>query len=265
MSFPQPNSDQYAIGGYQFFRLTTPLVSPGDIYESTQSGHALAVGPTSDIANVNIAYFDDQAPNFMARTTISPSRALVGRVDARNEATYSPSNRPGKIMFWAADIFDPNYRPFQHPLTFNPATDQIQFVQPVLDVIEYFKPQSSLTPGRDDAEFVFQNYPVTTRRFFLVVPYYGRKYCYVNFTNRLGIGGITFGIVGLNYAITQDDSANPYHQETTLLAEAAIGAGNSVTKVIRAASDGCFDALVFSISDAGPAPLRILMSDLVEP
>lgn len=266
MSYPQPDSNQYAIAGYQFFRLITPLVSPGDIYESSQSGHAIAVGPTSDIANVNIAYFDDQAPNFMARTTISPMRALTGRVDARNEAVYTPANRPGKILFWSDDIFDPNYRPFQRPAEFDPEDDEIQFVQPVLDVIEYFKPQGSLTPGRDDREFVFQNYPAVSGsgRFYLVVPYYGRKYGYVNFTNRLGVGGITFGIVGLNYAITQDDSANPYHQETTILAEASVAAGNSVTKIIRSTVEGCFDALVFSLNNAGPAPLRILMSDAVD-
>ena len=75
MSYPQPSADQYAIKGYQFFRLNTLLTSPGDIYQSQQSGHAFAIGPESDISNVNVAYFDDQVPNFMAQTVISPQRA----------------------------------------------------------------------------------------------------------------------------------------------------------------------------------------------
>lgn len=263
MTFPQPSADQYAIRGYQFFRLVTELVSPGDIYESTQSGHAIAVGPSSDIANVNVAYFDDQAPNFVSQTTISPTRAFTGRIDARNEAVYTPANRGGQIMFWSADIYDPNYRPIAKPVKFNGAHDIMSFVAPVLDVIEYFKPQGSLTPGRDDREFLFQNYPalLTGGRFFLAIPYYGRKYAYINFTNRNNVASNTFGCVGVNFAITQDDSSTPYHQETTLLAEAAVAPNGSVTKIIRASADGCFDVLVFSLNEAGPAPLRIVVSD----
>lgn len=265
MSYPQPNADQYAIKGYQFFRLNTLLTSPGDIYESAQSGHGLAIGPESDLANVNVAYFDDQVETFMQRTTISPLRALVGRVDARNEAVYVPANRTAKILFWSADIYDPNYRPISTPQAFNPALDIINFVPPRLDVIEYFKPQSSLTPGREDKSYAFQNYPLVAipGKYYLVVPYYGRKYCYVEFTNRDALFSNTFGIVGLNYAITQDDvsSPTPYHQETTLRAPAAVVAGGQATRIITAGVDGMFDALVLNLTLSGPAPLRILMSD----
>jgi hypothetical protein len=261
VSYPQPDADQYAIKGYQFFRLNTLLTSPGDIYESAQSGHGLAIGPESDLANINVAYFDDQVETFMQRTTISPFRALVGRVDARNEAVYVPANRTAKILFWSADIYDPNYRPISKPQKFNPVTDIINFVPPRLDVIEYFKPQSSLTPGREDKPYVFQNYPVVIGKYYLVVPYYGRKYCYVEFTNRDALFPNTFGIVGVNYAITQDDSATPYHQETTLLGPTAVVAAGQVTRRITAGSDGMYDALVFSFTLAGPAPLRLLMSD----
>lgn len=262
MSYPQPSADQYAIKGYQYFRLDTPLTSPGDIYESEQSGHGLAIGPNSDIANVNVAYFDDQIDDtFMNTTVISPNRAFVGRVDARNDVTYGPMARPGVILFWANDIYDPNYRPISKPAAFNPATDEIQFVPPQLDVIEYFKPVNSLGPSRIDKEFNFQNYSVTAGTFYLVIPYYSRKYCYVEFTNKDTVTPNTFGIVGLNYAITQDDTPNPYHQETTILARAAVADGVSVTKIITAAATGMFDALVFSFSGTGPAPLRIVMSD----
>lgn len=261
MSYPQPNADDYANNGYDIFRLNTLLVSPGDIYESTQSGHALAIGPDSDLANINVAYFDDQVPTFVQSTTISPMRSFVGRIDARNEVLYQPANRPGKIMFWADDIYDPNYRPISKPAAFNPAIDVINFVAPRMDVIQYFTPLTSITPARNNKEFVFQNYPLVTGRYYLVIPYYGRKYASVEFTNRDALLANTFGIVGVNYAITQDDSLNPYHQEKTLLAPVAVPAAGQVSRVITASLDGMFDALVFSFTLTGPAPLRVVVSD----
>lgn len=261
MSYPQPNADQYAIKGYRFFRLNTLLTSPGDIYESAQSGHGIAVGPESDLANINVAYFDDQVDTFMQRTTISPLRAFVGRIDARNDTVYTPAGRQAKILFWSADIYDPNYRPIATPAAFNATNDKIAFVAPRLDVIEYFKPIASLTPGREDKEFTFQNYPVVLGRFYLVLPYYGRKYAFCELTNRDQVTPNTVGIVGVNYAITQDDSTTPYHQESTILAPTAVAANGKVTRIIRAATDGMFDALVISLTGSGPAPLRVVMSD----
>ncbi len=171
MSFPQPNSNDYATGGYKFFRLNTLLVSPGDMYESEQSGLALAVGPQSDIANVNVAYFDDQVPDFMQFTQIAPTRAFVGRVDARNEAKYSPAQRPGRIFLWSDDIYDPNFR----PRGFSAVNDRIQFVAPRLDVIQYFDQPGTLGPARADKTYQFQNY-IVSGTLYIVVPFYGRKY-----------------------------------------------------------------------------------------
>lgn len=258
MSFPQPQADPYAVNNYGFFRLFTPLSSPGDIYQSTQSCHAVCVGPNSDIANVNVAYFDDQVkPTFLQTMTISPTRSFVGALNARNDATFTPANRPGRIMFWADDIYDPNFR----PRGFNLANDTIEFVAPMFDVIQYFAPQTSLVPARSDKSFVFQNYNIIGGVQYLVVPFYGRKYCYIQFTNRQAVLPITFGILGVNYAITQDGTSNPYTQETVIHAPAAVAVGVSVTVIITAQAVGVFDALVFSVNNIGPAPLRIEMSD----
>ena len=70
MSYPQPNADQYAINGYQYFRLNTLLSSPGDIYESAQSALAIALGPESDISRVAVAYYDDQVPTTFTNQTV---------------------------------------------------------------------------------------------------------------------------------------------------------------------------------------------------
>ena len=260
MSFPQPQASTYAANNYKFFRLNTPLSSPGDIYESDQGGHAFCVGPDSDIANVNMAYFDDQVEDtFMQFATISPTRSFVGELFARNESKFAPAHRPGRIMFWADDIYDPNFRP-----TSFATGDSIEFIAPQLDIIEYFAPLSSLVPPRRDKEFPFQNFVVPAgHKLYLVVPYYGRKYCYINFTNRNNTQLNTFGITAVNYAITQDDSAHPYHQETTILAPAAVAAnGGTLTQIVKASTTGVFDALVFSLTNSGPAPLRIVMSDM---
>jgi len=258
MSFPQPAADDYAVNNYQLFRLNTPLSSPGDIYESPQGGHLVCVGPQSDIANINVAYFDDQVPGtFLQFATISPTRSFVGFVSARNEARFAPAHRPGRILCWADDIYDPSFRPRGFT-----APDTIEFVPPQLDMIQYFTPLSSVVPPRSDKTFVFQNYKVATGgRDNIVVPYYGRKYCYVQFTNRNAVTANIFGITGVNYAITQNGTSNPYTQETAIRAPASVAAGASVTVVITAQNQGMFDALLFSVNEAGPAPLRVVMSD----
>lgn len=257
MTFPQPEATPYAVNNYGFFRLNTPLSSPGDIYESDQSGHAFCVGPNSDIANVNMAYFDDQVPTFMQFITLSPTRSITGLINARNDAKYAPAQRPGRILFWSDDIYDPNFRPRAAV-----AGDAVQFVPPLIDIIQYFTPLASVVPPRINKEFVFQNYVVPGgQTLFIVLPYYGRRYAFVDFTNRNNVSPNTFGVSGVNYAITDDSSGNPYHQETTLLAAAAVAPGASARKIIRASTDGMFDALVFSLTNGGPAPLRVDVAD----
>ncbi len=259
MSFPQPDPDQYVLKLYPFWNLSTPLQCPGDIYQSTQGSLAFCVGPDSDIANVAFCYYDDQAPNFMRFATISPSRSFTSLIAARNEQEYLPAHRPGRIMFWSNDIYDPNFR----PPGFNSVSDDIQFIPPVLNVIQYFQPAISLVPQRNDKEYLFQAYRHSGGGTeYLVIPSYGRRYCYVNFTNGNPTSPTTFGILGVNYAITQDSGPVTYHQVTTLHAPAAVApAGGTVSFIFTAATTGMFDALVFSITDGGPAPLRIVMSD----
>lgn len=259
MSFPQPKADDYAINKYGFFRLNTPLSSPGDIYQSAQSGHAFCVGPLSDIANINMAYFDDQVETFQQVATLSPTRSFVGLVIARNEATYSPAQRPGRILFWANDIYDPSFRPAGFA-----AGDTIYFVPPVFDMVQYFSQLPSVVPPRSDKVFNFQNYNIAPpHTSYIVVPYYGRKYCYVQFTNRNQTTANTFGITGINYSITQNITSSSYSQVTAIRNPAAVGPNVSVSKIITAQVDGVFDALMFSVNEAGPAPLRIVMSDTV--
>lgn len=264
MTYPQPSSNNYATGGSEFFRLRTLLSSPGDIYESDQGCLALALGPDSDLANINVNYFDDQAPTFVQQATISQQRSFVGRLSSRVDATYAPSGVPGRVMFWAADIYDPNYR----PLTFDSVNDTINFQTPILDVIQYFQDPPTLVPPRVDKQFVYQNYNAFGGVCWIVVPFYGRKYAYIQFTNRTPASGMTFQILGVNFAISPNPSpipplsGPPYHQERIIVAPTLVPYPNSSNTVVNATTTGMFDVLVIGIAGAvGPAPLRIVTSD----
>jgi hypothetical protein len=237
--FSQPNANQYALQGYKFFRLNTLISSPGDIFESEQSGHAFAIGPDSDVANVAVAYFDQSASGFMSQTILTPQRSWVGRLDARNDATYAPAGRPGRLLFWLADTYLPNFFPFNY----DQVNDSIIRVTPRLDVIEYFEPQSSLVPQRNDGLFQFQNLaPLSvTGASWLTVPYWGRRYGSVTLGNAGTTDDYTYAIYGVNY------STNWSQQIYT----GTVAADTTVNKIIKATVDGMFDALFIRLADAG--------------
>ena len=264
MSYPQPNADEYALGGYKYFRLNTLLSSAGDMYESAQGAHAFSLGPESDISRVNITYFDDQVPNFINQTQIFPLRGFSGRVDARNNTGfYSPSLRPGRVLIWPDEIYDPNFR----PSGFSALTDTIIFNTPRLDVIQYFQPQSSLVPQRGDKVFFPSDLPVpgVAGTLWFVIPYYGRRYAMVSVTNFAPVAGtnLNYGLSGLNFAITDNTALRPRHQVTEILPVAAVpGTGGQSLVNITASSDGMFDALLLSFQGLNTVPqLKVVVSD----
>lgn len=254
MSYPQPQSDEYALTGYDFFRLNTPLTSPGDLYESTQSGHAFALGPNSDVANVNIGYFDDQVQTFLNQVTIGPNRSWIGRLNARNDATYTPSARPGRLLMWPADLYDPQFR----PTGFNILTDSLAFITPVMDVIQYFKPQNSLDILRNDKTYRIQELSIPTTTAFTVIPYWSRKYANALITN-LTTGDVQFTIWGVNYFMNDTFQAIEVQLDTATVA--TLGQHQTI---INAATDGVFDALLVGVTAAtanGPTPIQLTVSD----
>lgn len=275
MSFPQPNADLYALAGADYFRLNTPLVSAGDLYESQQSCHALALGPESDISRVNVNFLDSQSPQALNGLRIGPVRDFVGRVDAlNNSALYLPSNRPGRVLIWPDEIYDPNYIPNSG---FNPDFDVIQFITPQLDVIQYFKPPVSLQSQRVDKTFYFQDFPLPeglalNNSYNLMIPYYGRRYAYISFTNWsniLPVGNIDYEIVGVNFAIALTGVGGPFekHGETVLLATTAVNGGSQQVLIVTAPQHGMFDMIRIRMqrTDAqinnGPTLLKVVVSD----
>jgi hypothetical protein len=261
VSYPQPDADKYAVNGYQYFRLNTILSSPGDIYESQQSGHAIALGPDSDISKVAVAYFDDQVPTFMQQTSIGSDRSFVGRIDARNEVTYQPIGRPGRVLFWSDDLFNSQFR----PVGFLPNDDLFNRIDPCLDVIQFFSPQQALVPRRNDKSWLIQNVaaPLNLSTYFML-PFYGRRYGLVEITNR-SPNLFNWAVSGVNFAISPS-GAGALDQVTPIRPLGALASGVQEITKITPETVGMFDYLLLQIKSVAalattPAPIKVIVSD----
>lgn len=186
MSYPQPDANKYAANGYEYFRLNTLIASAGDIYESEQSGLGLAIGPDSDIANVGVNYFDQQVENFIQQVNVSHSRSFVGRVDANNNKTYAPAERPARVLIWPDDRWNPDFFPFFDGTYSDVSSTQI-LETPRLDVVQYFTEVPSLVPYRNDKTWFYQTIatPGSGGYAFVTIPYYGRRYAKILFGNQI--------------------------------------------------------------------------------
>lgn len=268
MSATQPSANRYAINGYQFWRLNTLIQSPGDIYESEQSGLAFALGPESDVSKVAVAYYDDQVPTFINTTLIDPSRSFVGRLDARNDARYQPANRPGRVLIWPADNYNPDYTP--SAAVGYAGGDVVERILPRLDVLQYFTDPPGILPRRADREYRFESYKPATGARWIVLPTYGRKFGSITVTNRNASLAFTFRVVGVNYA-APTALGNPTDTEVVIYSGAlAVGATKVVKGFLGAGSDtnaAMYDAIVVCITcatgdpDSDRVPLRAYFSD----
>jgi len=265
MTYPQPNADAYATGGYGFFRLSTRLSSPGDIYESPQGAHAFAIGPDSDISKVDIAYFDDQVPMFLNQLSVGPGRSFAGSVAARNDASYAPVNRPGRTLMWSDDLFNSQFR----PPGFDANDDTYNIIVPQLDVIQYFSDLPGVVPARNDKSYLIQNVSAALggHPTYFMIPYYGRRYGMIGITNRAA-DPLNWGIFGVNFAISPA-GAGALDQITPIRALGPLASTvNEVTKVSPLVH-GVFDYLLLQIERIGdkptfPAPIKVVVSDVAQ-
>lgn len=263
--YPQPSSVAPVLGGQEFFRLKTELLSTGDIYESEVSALGFAIGPSSDIANVEITYLDRNIGS-VAQANISPSRAIVGRLDARNDGTY-PDQRKGRILIAPTDNYSPDWRPADFD------ADTIEYVPPIIDVLQYFTNPPSLTPARSDREFQFaylQPAPPAGNRTFLMIPAYGRKSGYFSMLNLTAtaqivkIGGVRFGPTASSPNAFNGMSAynSDLAHDNNLVQYATF------TYPFQASVGGIWDYFVISIGttgageyQGGPFPITVTLSD----
>ncbi len=264
MSYPQPDANSYALKGYDFFRLNTPLVSPGDIYESEQGAVAFALGPESDVANVRINYYDDQLSTFLQQTSISNNRAFAGKIAARNADTYVPANRPGRILISPADLYDPSYVPSGS----QPADLKI-FFPPQLDVIQYFNNNApAVSPGRIDKEYRLQSIPTTSTAYF-IFPYWGRRFAQITLQNTSG-DFVNLNIAGVNYFVNPPVAGATTAVEVPTAFITGIANGGEGQVVMTADSvavstgtgvitSGMFDALLVKFTATPGTPLTLIV------
>jgi hypothetical protein len=252
MAYPQPSSNDAVLAGDKVFRLHTKLISAGDCYQSEQSGFAFAIGPDSDIANVNINYFDDTLDTRMNQITIGQDSPFVGLIDARNEpgAVYQPQGVQGRIIFSVADIVPVLFEVVGFP---EPPENQVR-ISPVLDIIQYFTPPpSDIVAPRNDKEYFFavgDTGAYTNDVLIFEIPFYGRSYADIFAFNVGGDAAGTIKIEGLRFGYGVADLFAPSTKElltTTNLSSA------TVQHQVNARSDGMFDYLRVTIGNTGGA------------
>lgn len=266
MTFVQPSSNDYATSGFNFFRLTAPLASPGDIYQSTQGSHGLVIGPDSDIAKVQVAYYDPNVANNIAYSAISPTRGFFGAIYSQEDQVYIPANRPGKILFWSDDLYNPSYKPVGFS---NPNNDVLTSVTPVLDVIEYFQPLGSVAPQRNDKEYLFSESPQITdgvATAWYIIPCFGRRSVQVMVFNLSGVS-VNLDVRGLKYFINNFRSALEIPIVTAAVVNSVIPTNHNLTVINAASTGGRYDAVIVGIKNSagaggnGIVPIYVQVSD----
>lgn len=270
MGYPQPDPDKYTLGGQSFWRLNTLLTSDGDMYQSSQGSGGFAIGPDSDIAKVNIAYFDDQVPGLMNQIAISPDRPFTGLMFARNKTDYLPAKRPGRFLIWPNDLYNTSWR-ITGDWNLNPY-NRIDFETPVLDVVEYFSP-IALNAGRNNKTYQYDTLPIVPQdpdnpgggTNMIIIPYYGRKYANVTFHNTDDGALSDFAVLGLNFKPGAGVDAGTTHLIQDVAPVPAFG---KVNIKVLSTLHGMFDALVIQLTPGNstvgpttPLPLRITVSD----
>lgn len=254
MTFPQPSSTAPVLGAKQSFRLKTGLVSSGDIYESEVSALAFVIGPDSDIANVQVSYFDEDSSTKVATALVTPDRDLIGRIDARNDVNYPGTTpRKGRILINSLDIWDTSFR----PAGFNAANDVIEFETPTLDVIQYFVNPPSVIPPRSDKTYRFQYWtaPLNANGItYIGIPAFGRKSGYFTFLNRgNGIATIRTSIYAVK--LSTSDTPGAIASFGQLLDSADILTGADRDYQYKASTDGLWDMFIVGLGGgAGPFP-----------
>ena len=243
VAFHASSADAAVVSGSDFFRLNTLLTSPGDIYESAQGSHAFAVGPDSDIAAINVYYLDADAPGAMNSFQVSPDRAFVGTVPALTEQNYAtPTPIPGRVLISPSDIYNPTWR----PTGFDSADDVINFVTPVLDVIQYFTEQPGLVSQRVDRSYEFdavspRGSGSPTGVGWIVLPAYGRKSGSFRFGNGFTPADLEVTLYGVKLGISQSVNGVPADLQQELMAMTTIATGGSAVYAFKSSAVGMFD------------------------
>jgi hypothetical protein len=253
--FPQSSSSRPVIAGQQFWRLKTELLSAGDIYESEVSALGVVIGPDSDLSSVQVSYLDSESPTFLSTVNITPDRNITGRIDARNDTVYKgPGRRPGRLLISSNDLWDPTLRPNGYDIA-GEGSDTIEFIRPVIDVLQYFQQPPSITPSRSDKTYRFEYFEQAPDAVngvtWLAIPAYGRKSGSFTLNNRHAINTVRATLYGwrLQTSTPSDTSVTRQLFTDDLLFNA------SAVYQYKSSVDGLWDIILLALGGgAGPFP-----------
>jgi hypothetical protein len=277
MTYPQPRTTAQIAAGASQFRFLTQVgainvgagmqsAGAGEIYEIDSPFSAVAYGPEMDFGSVQLTYLDTSVPvTNQSMVRLSPQGGFPGALTPRFDTSYPLSpGRKGRMLLSLIDIWNGTYR----PLGFSGGGgDEIFFVKPTIDVLGWQTPPPTLPSRRSDKTFLFQSYAKTAaNNYWIIVPYYARRYGFVSFYNKSG-GPINFEMRGVNLSTVNTDVGQgtvALHQETQLVTSVAIADGAKETRIVSAGSDGEFDLLAIALGFNGAianCPLKVIVSD----
>lgn len=256
--YPQPDSNASALNSQDFFRIHQTMFDAGAVFESEQGSKAIAIGPDSDIARVTVEYPDQTSPTGMNSVVVSKDRTFNGSMYADKSSKYPGSNRPSRIIMYSTDLLqDESWR----PAGFNGTTDALVSIRPTIDIIQFFQPAAPQSARNDrvvELEF-WEWQPSGGGSLYVAIPFYGREYGSVTFTNR-ETGAVHVSMTGVCFTLSPTVS-----QTVTLLTDTAVATTTTLSHVVKASTDGTFDAIVlkFTALTAGVTKniLRVVASD----
>lgn len=255
MSYPQSSVVEAIRQGQEYWRLFTPLVSSGDIYEAEVSSRALVIGSDSDIARANVIYYDIQNPNIANCASVSVDKPFLGRMDAIASQTYQSKDR-ARLLISTLDLMP--------PLGFRPPSagddDPLSIVQPYIDLLFYLGEQPGFIPPRSNKIHLLEQLPAfaSTDPQWMLVPFYGRRFAEVTIKS-LGLAvqpAFDAKIYGINFSNVIADPAladNGHQQEllgTMSFGVPVLGAGITDSLSI---TNRAFDYLAIEIDSSGSA------------
>lgn len=188
--YPQPKSSITVLNNQEYFRLFTELQSNGDIYEIDTSAKGLVIGPNSDVQNVRVYYFDEQAPyNKVNSALVSVSDPWIGRINALMDRNYPDPESRARILVTSEDLIpdiDQTWTSIGNPqVEFNPI-DLAVVNRPYIDLLCYHSTPPALPIARAERKWVYA--PIINDRgdtsgiSWYLFPHYRRKY----FSMRVG-------------------------------------------------------------------------------
>jgi hypothetical protein len=260
VSYPQPQASQEVIEGQEIFRLKTPLVSSGDIYEVDTSATAFAIGPESDIQNARITYYDPTKPGRSESFVISAGSPFAARIDSFASSKFPTSNTQARILISPEDIINNQWT------TQLTSVGWSSIVPPTLDVIGYLGAPPRLTEMRPDRFYKGRLGFNGQDRSILAVPLYGRRYASVTAGRFFASAGAQMGLLGAQlltdvYGGVED--LNTQFVALTALPDSLLGDGASITLEYRASAHGYFDYLILNFFTGGDNTIDPAVEDAI--